>query len=421
MPSFTPPNFYRLASLMLLLICCSHLSGQRRLNLFIDCECNRNFLKQELSYVNHTVDPVSAEVNLFIVTNYLSNGGRVYNLDFKGQEELAGNQLSFKVSTTAVMTSVERDELLGQRIKLGLAGFLAGTAYGDLAELNVDAIPEATVDSLAASDDGAATQDNWNNWLFEIQARFSTSKESQRGTSTLRAGIDIDRTTPELRVRISPNIFYRTQSVTQSDGTVLNSIRQDLWFNASVVRSISDHWSVGLFNSQTSSTFRNIDYGLWVAPAIEYNIFDYDEVPFKEFTIAYRLGWNRNYYTEETIFFKLEESMIRQVLDIDLRIRQRWGQVFAGISGGNFLNDLSKNRLSLNGRANVRLIKGLSFTAGGSYQIINDQISLRRGEASVEDVLLGQSQLATNFEAELSFGLSYTFGSLYNNVINTRL
>ena len=50
-------------------------------------------------------------------------------------------------------------------------------------------------------------------------------------------------------------------------------------------------------------------------------------------------------------------------------------------------------------------------------QIINDQISLPREEASIEDILLGQSQLATNFET----GLSYTFGSLYNNVINTRL
>lgn len=191
--------------------------------------------------------------------------------------------------------------------------------------------------------------------------------------------------------------------------------------NASVVKSISDHFSVGFFNSMTSSTFRNIDYGVWIAPAIEYSFFNYNEVPFKEFTVAYRLGWTHNDYSEETIFLQTEESLVRQVLDVNLRLRQRWGQIFAGISGGNFLNDFSKNRLSLSGRANVRLIKGLSFNVGGGYEIINDQISLPRGEASVEDILLGQSQLATNFEVDLSFGLSYTFGSLYNNVINTRL
>lgn len=391
------------------------LPAQARLSLFTDCECNKTLLKQELTYVNHTIDPSGAQVNLFIVTNRLSNGNRVYDLDFRGQEELVGNQLKFKVSTTSVMTTREVDELLVKRIKLGLAGFLAGTNWADLTEFAVQDVPE---DQLTEDDDSA---DSWNNWIFEATARFSTDKESRRGRTDLRLGFEADRTTPELRLRFQPNYFYRKQTVVQTDGTELTSLRQDAWVNTSVVRSISDHWSVGFFQSTTSSSFRNIDAGIWIAPAIEYNIFDYKEVPFKEFTIAYRLGWTHNNYTEETVFFKTKENLVRQVLNVDLRLRQRWGQVFAGVSGGNHLNDFSKNRISLRSRANVRLVKGLSFSVSGSYEIINDQISLPRGEASVEDILLGQSQLATNFETDLSFGLSYTFGSLYNNVINTRL
>lgn len=401
--------------LFLFFLSAAALTGQARLNLFTDCECNKTLLKQELSYVNHTIDPANAHVNLFIVTNYLSNGGRVYDLSFKGQDELSANQLQFKVATTAVMTSLERDELLTRRIKLGLAGFLAGTPYGDLVEVAVAEVPE----EVEAEE--VETEDNWNNWIFDVNASFRTEKESQRGKTDLRLGFEADRTTPELRIRFRPNFFYRTQTITQADGSELTSVRRDMWVNASVIKSISDHWSVGLFNSMSSTTFRNIDYGVWLAPAIEYNLFNYDEVPFKEFTIAYRLGWTRNLYTEETVFFKTEESLARQVLNCDLRIRQRWGQVFAGMSAGNYLNDFTKNRLALNGRANIRLIKGLSFSVGGSYQIINDQISLPRGEASVEDILLGQSQLATNFETDINFGLSYTFGSLFNNVINTRL
>ncbi|WP_273444991.1 hypothetical protein [Neolewinella agarilytica] len=401
--------------LLLFLLSSAALTAQARLNLFTDCECNKTLLKQELQYVNHTIDPTSAHVSLFIVTNYLSNGGRVYDLSFKGQEDLSANQLRFKVATTAVMTSLERDELLTNRIKLGLAGFLAGTPYADLVEVAVADIPEE------AEVEEVETEDNWNNWIFDINASFRTEKESQRGKTDLRLGFEADRTTPELRIRFRPNFFYRTQTITQTDGSELTSVRRDLWMNASIIKSIGSHWSVGLFNSMSSTTFRNIDYGLWLAPAIEYNLFNYDEVPFKEFTIAYRLGWTRNQYTEETVFFKTEESLARQVLNCDLRIRQRWGQVFAGMSAGNYLNDFAKNRFALNGRANIRLIKGLSFSVGGSYQIINDQISLPRGEASVEDILLGQSQLATNFETDVNFGLSYTFGSLFNNVINTRL
>ncbi len=401
--------------LFLLLLLPTTIFAQARLNLFTECQCNMTLLKQELPYVNHAIDPAGAQVNLFIVTNWLSNGNRVYDLDFRGQEELSGNQLKFKVSTTAVMTGREIDELLVQRIKIGLAGFLAGTPWADIAEFALEAAPE----------EETVTQDNsfdrWNSWIFETGANFRTEKESQRSRTDLRLRFDADRTTPDWRTRVNANYFFRTQSVVQTDGTELNSLRRDLWSNASVVRSIGDHWSVGLFNSMNSSTFRNIDFGLWLAPAIEYSFFNYNEVPFKEFTVAYRLGWTRNDYTEETIFFKQEESLVRQVVDVDLRLRQRWGDIFAGLSGGNFLNDFSKNRFSLRARANVRVIKGLSLNASGSYEIINDQISLPRGEASIEDVLLGQSQLATNFETDLSFGISYTFGSLFNNVINTRL
>ena len=105
--------------LALLLLVAAGGFAQTRLNLFTDCECNKTLLKQELDYVNHTIDPVTAQVNLFIVTNYLSNGGRVYDLNFKGQQELAENSLSFKVSTTAVMTDLERDQYLTKRIELG--------------------------------------------------------------------------------------------------------------------------------------------------------------------------------------------------------------------------------------------------------------------------------------------------------------
>ena len=383
----------------------AQVAAQARLNLFTDCQCNKTLLKQEINYVNHALDPANAQVNLFIVTNFLSNGGKVYNLNFKGQHELEGNQLSFKVPVTAVMTGREVDEELTRRIQLGLAGFLAGTPYAALADVSIDLDQEEVI----ASEE---TQDNWNAWIFEAFARFKTNTESLRSSTELRLGFEADRTTPELRLRFQPNYFYRRQVITQSDGTQLTALRRDAWMNTSVVKSISDHWSVGFFVSATSSSFRNIDHGTWIAPAIEYNIFNYNEVPFKEFTIAYRMGWTHNDYTEETVFLQKKES---------LRLRQRWGNIFAGVSGGQYLNDLSKNRLSLRGQADVRVIKGLSFNIGGSYEIINDQISLPRGEASVEDILLGQSQLATNFEADLSFGLKYTFGSLYNNVVNTRL
>ena len=55
---------------------------------------------------------------------------------------MKGNQLSFKVPVTAVMTGREVDEHLTKRIKLGMAGFLAGTPYAALADVKVDIAEE---------------------------------------------------------------------------------------------------------------------------------------------------------------------------------------------------------------------------------------------------------------------------------------
>ena len=52
---------------------------------------------------------------------------------------------------------------------------------------------------------------------------------------------------------------------------------------------------------------------------------------------------------------------------------------------------------------------------------MKDQINLRAGEATDEEILLRQRELGTEFRYELfEFGLSYRFGSIYNNAVNPR-
>jgi hypothetical protein len=56
----------------------------------------------------------------------------------------------------------------------------------------------------------------------------------------------------------------------------------------------------------------------------------------------------------------------------------------------------------------------------GGWSRIRDQIYLRAGEATDEEILLRRRQLATGYRYRFSAGLSYTFGSIFNNVVNTR-
>jgi hypothetical protein len=57
---------------------------------------------------------------------------------------------------------------------------------------------------------------------------------------------------------------------------------------------------------------------------------------------------------------------------------------------------------------------------GGYYRRIRDQLYLSLEGATDEEILLRQKQLATSYRYFTSFGISYRFGSIFNNVVNPR-
>ncbi len=63
-------------------------------------------------------------------------------------------------------------------------------------------------------------------------------------------------------------------------------------------------------------------------------------------------------------------------------------------------------------------MKGLSLNIDASYDRIRDQLGLPKGERTLEEILLRRKEMATDYSYFLSVGLSYTFGSIYSNVVN---
>ncbi len=74
----------------------------------------------------------------------------------------------------------------------------------------------------------------------------------------------------------------------------------------------------------------------------------------------------------------------------------------------------------LSGFLSVRILKGLSVRLRGGVARINDQLSLVRGEASEAEILLQLQELATSYNLDGEIGVTYTFGSIYNNIVNPR-
>ena len=64
------------------------------------------------------------------------------------------------------------------------------------------------------------------------------------------------------------------------------------------------------------------------------------------------------------------------------------------------------------------VFKGFRFSVGGSYELIHDQISLPKFNASRDDLLIQRRLIATSYNYFVGIGFSYTFGSIYNSQVN---
>jgi hypothetical protein len=92
-----------------------------------------------------------------------------------------------------------------------------------------------------------------------------------------------------------------------------------------------------------------------------------------------------------------------------------------GVNGAQYLHDTEKYNAGFGGSTDLRLFKGLSFNIGGNFSHVRDQLALPARNLTEEEILLRQRQMATNYNYFVFGGISYRFGSIFNNVVNPRM
>ena len=412
-PLFTKLWLFFFSAIFSHIIFAQEEESKDEMNLFVECNCDKAYLRQEIDFVSHVRDQGLANVQLFIYDIAKGGGGRIYNLDFKGVEGYADITAKASYDTNANMSADDVRKGLLNAVKTGLLPFVLNSEMADNIEYKISNA------GLSEKQD-IDFNDPWNNWIFEVYGEAELDKESSRKEFEYEIGFESDRVTEKIRIRTDFQLNQATSEFVRS-GETFTSDRFRYSGDGSVVRSLSDHWSAGIFAGARHDTFTNLDFRYYFSPAVEYNIFPYREVLRREIVFAYRIGYFHNDYIEPTIFGKMTEGIFNHSLDVQARFRQPWGNLYARLRTSTFLDDFEKNRTQFFGNISVRLFKGLAARFSGRMELIRDQINLPGGDASIEDVLLQQKQIATDFEIGFSVGLSYTFGSAFNNIINTRL
>ena len=129
--------------------------------------------------------------------------------------------------------------------------------------------------------------------------------------------------------------------------------------------------------------------------------------------LEYKIGYRKNNYQSKTIYGKNDEFLGTHSFAFKTRYRQNWGDIYSRFSFFTYLHDNSKNRLTFDNYLNIRIFEGFSLRLGAEIRFIRDQINLAAGQASIEDLLLQQRSIATDFYNEFRLGLTYTFGSAF--------
>ena len=385
--------------------------------LFIDCNntpCDTDFFKTEITFIEHVRERQNADVHLLMTGQSTGSGGREITFSFFGQGRFKGRDQVLK--ETFVVASSEDAVRRGmvRVMSLGLVPYVLGGPGAERLKVTVEAIQASTAATTAPS------RDPWNRWSIRLNFNGNANGESSSKSFNISTNVNANRTTDQSKINLNSNMNYRQSKFELPDGRTFISPNRDYGANGLYVKSLGGHWSAGVRGSWNSSTFSNQNWGWAAGPAIEWDYFPYSESTRRILTVNYSVrarGWD---YREVTILGKLQETRLSQSLDTSLSMRQRWGTLGASVEVASFVPDFEKNHVSVFGDVSLTLFKGLSLNMFSSMESVRDQISLPALEATSEEVLVNQRQLATSYRYSMFFGVSYTFGSIFSPIVNPR-
>lgn len=386
------------------------------IRVFVDCQsanCDYDFFRDQMRWVNFVRDRLFSDVLLLVTSLRTGGGGLEYTITALGNDKYKGR------ADTAVVVMAPNDaqdvirRSLARTFSLLLAPYAAKTALASRIDLTYRAPSTAPTNPKAV-------KDPWNFWVYRISANGYGSGEKQQQFYSGYLSTSANRVTNAWKVNLGANLSYDESRFTLSGGDQFTNLLRNYGGNALVARSIGNHFAVGATVNGSYSDFSNYRLNLRVMPALEWNLFDYKEFTRRQLTAYYAIGAGSYQYKETTIYNRLSETRPLHSLNVAWNARQPWGSVNWSLFGSQYLHNTRFNSYGTGGFVDLRIAKGLSINMGGNYSRVNDQLYLIRGSLSDNQVIARQQALATNYRFYLNFGMSYTFGSIYNTVVNPR-
>lgn len=228
---------------------------------------------------------------------------------------------------------------------------------------------------------------------------------------------DIRQVTENQKIEFSGDLTT-TERWYDLDSSVVTVRSRGYYADAFYARKLSNHFSAGVKSGYSTSDYNNIRLGLGLAPKFEYDLVSYSEYVRHKIYIQDSPYLSYLAYFDTTLYDRMGETRLSNILELGVKMTRPWGTIDLSVTGSHYLHDFSKNRLSLYISTSFRVVAGLSVEVSGGYDFIHDQLSLRKEGATEEERLLRLREMETGYSYWTSLSLTYTFGSIFSNIVN---
>jgi hypothetical protein len=383
------------------------------LNVFMESsdyvfEQQADYIHREIPYVNYVRDIRDAGVYIIPTRQSTGSGGYENTCFLVGQHEYAGMRDTLVFLTTPDETNEGYRQKMVKTLKMGLMRYVAKTPLSKYMNISFSEPLSETVST-----------DKWNSWVFKGSFDGFLNGRKTYKSSYLSGNISGSRITEDWKINLNAR-YYTDNSKYIIEEDVIKSHSDSKYLTALIVKSLSNHWSFGGSTSLGSSSYSNKRLYFNLMPGIEYDLFPYSESTRRQLRILYSAGLSFVNYTDSTIYDKIKENLWLHTLSASYEVVQKWGSIDFTMSYSNYFHDWSKNNLSFDGYLSLRIAKGLNVNFGGGASLIHDQLNIVKQDLTYDEILLQRKEIASQYQYFTSFGFSYTFGSIYNNVVNPR-
>ncbi len=384
-------------------------------NIYLECNwCSMNYIRENVSFVNFVRDKTDADIHIFTSRLRTGSGGREYSMIFIGHKRFAGIKDTLKYYTNKTDTDKSKRLKMLRTLKRGLFRFLYKTEFGNNFRITFLGNKNSKKKGFLPRQ-----KDPWDFWVFRTSLNTRLSVEKSLQSKNIYGSFSASRVTEESKLG-----FYFGGNYRENDfnyGSVnYKDIRRGEQFFSYYTKSIGKHWAAQIAFSGQSSTYSNIDFSGSLRTGIEYDYFPYSIASSKRAVVRYSISGKYNNYSHLTIYGKNQEYLLNQSISAMLVFIADWGTISTRFSFQNYLHDFSKNSAEISSDLEFKLFKGLSLNFEGNFEAIHDQIELSAEEATAEEILLRRRELETQYNLYVKMGFSYTFGSIYNNIVNPR-